>query len=204
MNPPPKKRPGQPVLAADWNTIIDALAARTPRPGNGLELVSTPSGFTFRTRTKGAGGSSNVTDCPFGNITKWTEGEGETATTKTGIRGGVVYAGDKVWNVDPQELNLATDGEFLVWLDVGVTANREDGVLLPGLNTSTEPQWRQGAASAGYPDIELPEADSGTGKMIIALGTLKIEEGLATFSKTGCGNLRVTHCPGTLAHLRVP
>lgn len=205
MNPPPKKRPGQPVLAADWNTIIDALAARTPRPGSGVELVATPSGFTFRIRSRGSGGggSSGGAECPFGSITKWTEGEGEAATTKTGIRGGVVYAGDKVWNVEPQELNLAADGEFLVWLEVGVTANKEDGVLLPGLETSTEPDWMQGALSAGYPDIEVPAADPGTGKAILALGNLKIEDGSPTFAKTGCGNLRVTHCPGTLGHLRV-
>ena len=27
---PQKKKPGDPVLAADWNTLLDAIAARTP------------------------------------------------------------------------------------------------------------------------------------------------------------------------------
>lgn len=203
MNPPAKKRPGQPVLATDWNRIIDALIARTPRPGLGLELVASPSGFTFRMRSRAASGGAAVAECPFGQLTTWTEGEGQAATTKTGILGGVVYAGDKVWNVEPQELNLDADGEFLVWLEVGVTANKEDGVLLSGLETSTEPQWQQGALAAGYPDISVPEEDPGTGTAIVALGSLTIEEGSATFSKTGCGNLRITHCPGNLGHLRV-
>jgi hypothetical protein len=143
--------------------------------------------------------STTDTLCPFGQIINFTE----DSTEKTAIRGGVVYAGDKVWNVDPQELNLNADGEFLVWLEIGVTANTADGVLLPGINTSTAPVWNQGSLSSGYPDKSVPEADPGTGTAIIALGILKIEEGSATFIRTGCGNLRVTHCPGSLGHLRV-
>jgi len=122
LNLPSKKRPGNPVLASDWNMLVDALAARTPRPSAGMEIVSTSGGFSYRVRQTVGGTGAVLSDCPFGQIIRWTEGEGAEAVTKTGIRGGVVYAGDKVWNVPNKELNLAADGTFLVWLEIGVTA----------------------------------------------------------------------------------
>jgi hypothetical protein len=44
---PQKKRPGDPILAEDWNTLLDAIAARTPRPGTGLELIASSGGFAY-------------------------------------------------------------------------------------------------------------------------------------------------------------
>jgi hypothetical protein len=48
MRLPPKKRPGNPILASDWNALIDALAARTPRPSSGMELTFSSGGFAYR------------------------------------------------------------------------------------------------------------------------------------------------------------
>lgn len=48
MKLPPKKKPGDPVLAADWNTLVEALAARTPRPSTGMEIVVSSGGFLYR------------------------------------------------------------------------------------------------------------------------------------------------------------
>ena len=44
---PQKKKPGDPVLAADWNTLLDAIAARTPRAGTGLDLIASSGGFAL-------------------------------------------------------------------------------------------------------------------------------------------------------------
>ena len=44
---PQKKKPGDPVLAADWNTLLDAIEARTPRAGTGLELIASSGGFAY-------------------------------------------------------------------------------------------------------------------------------------------------------------
>ena len=119
--------------------MVDALAARTPRPSASLEIVSTSGGFCYRARHVAGITGPAVSECPFGQIVTWVEEE----TLKTGIRGGVVYAGDKVWNVPNKEINLDATGTFLVWLEIGVKANVEDEVLLPGLKTSTEPEWKQ-------------------------------------------------------------
>ncbi|MCX6866619.1 MAG: hypothetical protein NTV46_10460 [Verrucomicrobia bacterium] len=47
MRLPEKKKPGDPVLAADWNLLLEAIEARTPRSGAGLELVSSSGGFAY-------------------------------------------------------------------------------------------------------------------------------------------------------------
>jgi hypothetical protein len=47
MRLPQKKKPGDPVLASDWNLLLDAVAARTPRSGAGLELVASSGGFAY-------------------------------------------------------------------------------------------------------------------------------------------------------------
>ena len=47
MRLPQKKKPGDPVLATDWNLLLDAVAARTPCPGNGLQFVASSGGFSY-------------------------------------------------------------------------------------------------------------------------------------------------------------
>ena len=198
MRLPPKKRPGNPILASDWNTLIEALEARTPRPSAGLDLISVSGGFAYRVRQMG-GGSATIPGEPFAEIITWKDGE----TKKTGIRGGVVYAGDKVWNVDHKALNLEASGTFKAYLEVSVTANVEDGVLLPGIKTSTAPEWKQVSGDGQYPNQTIPTAPAGTGKAIIAIGILTIEDGSATLMPAGGGSISIDHCPGTLSHTRV-
>ena len=202
MNLPPKKRPGNPILASDWNMMVDALAARTPRPSASLEIVSTSGGFSYRSRQAAASAGAASSGCPFGQIITWVDGEGDGATTKTGIRGGVVYAGDKVWNVSDKELNLDADGTYIVWLSVDVTANVADDVLLPGLKTSEAPVWDKAASTGSYPDVGIPDKDDPTGRAIVALGKLTISSGSASFKPDGCGSIFVDHCPGSLTFAR--
>lgn len=57
MRLPPKKRSGNPILASDWNLLIDAITARTPRSSAGLELVFTSGGFTYRVQRVSASSS---------------------------------------------------------------------------------------------------------------------------------------------------
>ena len=47
MRLPNKKKPGDPVLATDWNMLLDAIAARTPRHGPGLRLIASSGGFAY-------------------------------------------------------------------------------------------------------------------------------------------------------------
>jgi hypothetical protein len=47
MRLPQKKKPGDPIMAEDWNLLLEAIAARTPRPGTGLELIASSGGFAY-------------------------------------------------------------------------------------------------------------------------------------------------------------
>ena len=47
MKLPTKKKPGDPVLASDWNLMLEAIAARTPCPGVGLKFSASSGGFSY-------------------------------------------------------------------------------------------------------------------------------------------------------------
>ena len=202
MRLPPKKRPGNPILAKDWNLLIDALEARTPRPSAGLELVFTSGGFAYRARRSAAsGGGESGAPCPFGEIITWRDGE----TAKTGIRGGIVHCGDQNWNMDNHEVNLATSGDWLVYLSVDCTVNLDDDgeILLPGVETGTKPSsWGTSAGGGDYPDNSNPTPPGGSGTVILPIGRLIVADGRATLTPAGCGNFTVTHCAGTLGYSR--
>jgi hypothetical protein len=54
MRLPAKKKPGDPVLASDWNLLLEAVAARTPRQGAGLELTAASGGFSYSSQGRQA------------------------------------------------------------------------------------------------------------------------------------------------------
>jgi hypothetical protein len=128
--------------------------------------------------------------CEFGSIISIN---GDSA-----IIGGVVYAGDKVWNVAPQPI-FGSSGSFLVWLEIGVTVNSEDGFAFPGLKTSTAPIWRNGGLSGGYPDMNQPTGASPTGTAIVAIGSFTIDNGTISFTPTSCGDVKINYCPTNLS-----
>lgn len=157
-------------------------------------------------------GKNAVSGCPFGKIVTYTEGEGAGAETKTGILGGTIAAGDKNFNVANKELNLESDGVTLIYLEISVTANRDDDneILLPGLETSTETDpssfwksvsWTESPVTQ-YPNNTRPVVSSGVGKIIVPIGKLTIDGGTAKLDAVGCGAITLDHCGGTLSYER--
>lgn len=147
----------------------------------------------------GGGGSAA---CPFGEIVTWAEGV--PAVEKTGIAGGIVIAGTTTWNFDRHEINLESDGEWLIFLLAPVEVNRDDDgeILLPGVKQGgTKPAW-SATASADYPEGTAPSAASGTGEIVLPVGKLVVTDGKATLTPTGCGGFTITHCAGTLFYTR--
>jgi len=114
------------------------------------------------------------------------------------IRGGSVTGGDSVHQVNDKAFSVASDFDHVVWLSISVTANEQDNVLLPGLETSSAPSFETGAS---YPDQTLPTIDTPAGTQIIPLGTLVVESGVPTYTHTGpCSPVQLNHCPGTLSY----
>jgi len=134
--------------------------------------------------------------CYFGEIITVPDSDPE----KKAIRGGVIYCGDKNFHVDAQELTLTSDIERMVQIKItGVTANTDDDgeLILPGVETATgTPEWENKTGTA-YDDNTNPTATT-PGTVIIPIGKLVIADGAATLDATGCGNIRVSQCAGTL------
>ena len=47
MRLPQRKKTGEQILASDWNLLLDAIDARTPRQGVGLKFTATSGGFSY-------------------------------------------------------------------------------------------------------------------------------------------------------------
>jgi hypothetical protein len=120
-----------------------------------------------------------------------------------------MICGDKNFNVANQDLDLESDGEWLVQISLsGVTAatDDDDEIFLPGVTTATgTPTWANVAftGTESYGDTTNPTSPSApTGTLIAGIGWLKIADGAATFTPTGCGTIRVSQCAGILSHSR--
>jgi hypothetical protein len=131
-----------------------------------------------------------------------------------GIRGGIVYCGDKNFNVEPKGIDLETDGVWLVSLQLACESNRSDDneIFLPGIATSSETDpatfwdlkaWSAGPPATQYDDNTNPEVIDGIGTVVIPLGKLTVADGAATFENTDCGHIRVGQCAGILSHERL-
>ena len=155
----------------------------------------------------GGGGSSASGVCAFGEIIDIPD----TDPAEKGIRGGVIHCGDKNFNVPPYEINLAADSDELIYLELDCEVNRDDdnSILLPGIKTSSESSpgtfWQSDTYSSGppptqYPDNDNPGVSTGIGTIIIPVGRLIVDDGVATLQSARCGNVTVEHCSGSLSH----
>jgi hypothetical protein len=209
MRLPEYPRPGskQPVEQS-IRQIIDYLRAITVTSVTGGKLRQSTSGTTIAiprtTNIKTTGGGS--TSCPFGELITVND---ESEFTQ-GIRGGIVYCGDKNFNVPYQGINLATSGVWLVFLEIGCESNRDDDneIILPGIKTSAETDpssfWDKKTFTTGtsYDDNTNPTVTDGLGTIIIPIGKLTVADGAASFERVGCGNVTIGQCAGILSHTR--
>jgi hypothetical protein len=193
-----------------WAALGEYLRSGGIRSGPGLLMrkVGNQVILSNRRRGAGSGGGGAPTTCFFGELTTYPVG----GVTKTGIRGGTIQAGIKNFNVPNKELNLASTGVTLFYLEIAVTANNDDAgeILLPGIETSTETTpsgfWKSVSWTAEpvtqYPANTRPIVTTGVGKIIIPIGKLTIAAGAATLEAVGCGNITINHCGGTLTAAR--
>jgi len=180
---------GQPIQAAWANRVVtDIRQLNNNRPINKTIYIN-----------KGGSGNNN---CAFGSITSSVSG-----SSAVYIQGGIVFAGDKNFNVSPFELDVDTDTSEtgdLYYFEIPCEANRDDDneLILGGIKTSTwDKSWVHESVEE-YPDNTPPILPSGIGTIIIPLGKIIITEGIPTFSPTGCGNIRIDQCGGTLTFSR--
>ena len=128
--------------------------------------------------------SAAATDCPFGYI--FTDDE-----DNTWLRGGVITGGPDNETIADIALDLeSADGTYL-WLVVAFTANAEDGVIMPGvesINSITE------GGGTTVPDNVIPTISAPAGELVMVLGYYAG----GMFIPTGCGHRTVNHCPGTV------
>lgn len=135
-----------------------------------------------------------TTTCPFGSL--YNDEEGNIK-----LKGGVIIGGAtthvepdiKVADVDPVPGNpptvIGAEGDVLV-LTITYTANNQDNVLIPGVENIVSVSVD---VVSEVPDAQLPTIANPQGIIYQLLGTFTI----TSFIPHSCGNIRLSHCPGS-------
>jgi hypothetical protein len=75
-------------------------------------------------------------------------------------------------------------------------------VVLPGLITSHQPAVFFSDQAAGYPEQVMPTFENPTGRAIVPLGELTIENRSPILTPAYYGSVQLSHCPGTILQYR--
>jgi hypothetical protein len=167
----------------------------TPCSGADIGIRKSAGGFVPFLKRHNAGSSSSP---PLGAFCKKYVEPGESPAPSTlFLLGGTVTGGEG--NITIEDIELATVGSepadgTHVWLEVAFTATEEDDVLAPGGDVTTATP----GSGTTVPDNVLPTVSSLDGKIYISLGSWA----QAIFYPSACGNILISHCPGSLTFSR--
>lgn len=169
---------------AEWqrNLIRDRVIA-----GAGIKETQDPNGRIFEAAA-GAGSSEET----GGSFCRVFLDDGDWFLT-----GGQVSGGEG--NETIADINLGSvasppsDGTHR-WLSIGYTANVEDDVLLPGGEVTSASV----SSGSSIPSNTIPTVSSPSGTIRVSLGSWSG----GVFVPSGCGNIQIHHCPGSLTYSR--
>lgn len=191
MKRPITPRTGQPIKAEHLRSHAEAIQWLYE------QLKKIPRRFPSES-------SSGLATCPFGEIIDVDDG-----TYTKAIRGGAMLCGDKNFNVPYRGISLGADSWTLVQITLSgitVATDDDDEIFLSGVTTSSStPAWGTVTytGSENYTSNTNPTSPATpTGTIVIPIGILKVVSGVATFTPTGCGTIRVSQCAGILDHSR--
>jgi hypothetical protein len=188
INLPPRIVKGQ-AATSEWaNSVREAIAR--------LASVKPPQ--------RAAGGGGGGSAASLGHFCTIIDVESDKA-----IKGGVVYCGDKNFDVNHYTLALGTPGTWLVQVILdGIEANTDDDdeLILSGIETSTgTPAWdlKTWTDPTDYDSNTNFATPTSDGEIVVPIGKLVIADSVATLTPVGCGNIRITQCAGILTHSRI-
>lgn len=191
------------ITPSKWRALGAHLARQKITGGVGVRVSQDRFGTIVSAGRKTGGGGISASDCPFGEIIAVDSG-GFTQ----GIRGGVIYCGDKNFNVPFRGINLASAGTWLIEISlsgIDPATDDDDEIFLSGVVTASgTPTWAAATytGSENYTNNTNPATPPGTGAVIIPIGILTVADGAATLAPVGCGNVTVGQCAGILSLAR--
>jgi hypothetical protein len=187
MRLPSKKRPGNPILAKDWNLLIDALEARTPRPGPGTEIVATTAGFTFRVKPSAAGGSSakSVPLTILGSRPPYIAAPGTPPNPQSTSKRYYIEWGT-LNNLVAENWNASFDVSATTYFFAKATLRTTGSLLVT--------RWEI-VTGSNYDSHEMPDWQIGASRpniAVVSLGMVFVSDGVHTVAQSGGGSLVVS------------
>lgn len=122
------------------------------------------------------------------------------------VAGGAVRVSDTTtFQVPPWPFTITEPfADRLLYIEVNVEVNRTDDgdYFMSGIKTGLDASLviDDDLSISSYPLGSAPILSSGAGKIVLALGLLKVVDGVPNFHPTGCGSFILEHCNGNLTH----
>lgn len=157
-------------------------------------ITQTRNGKKFvRLRAKYIDPNMDAPPCPFGKVVR------QEGVLK--LVGGVVFVGETNLTLASIPLSTTANTGHWLYLSIVFTANHADNTLLPGVESIVSHTIAHGAV----PTNVLPTVDQPDGTIRIPLGfyTESTVSGRPPiFTPSGCGDVTIEHCPGTIGFSR--
>jgi hypothetical protein len=192
MNHFPSFNPNEPALNQLSSTKLNAVSqgqkSNQIQPGIGYRVTQTPGGTTVSVIKKRSPTVSAATG-PFCRVFQDAGAWMLTGGTVTGGEGNVTVPDIDLGDVGSEP----ADGTFF-WLICSGDAVTEDDVLLAGFDLATATV----GSGTSLPSNTIPTALAPAGVLHVSIGSWSTGK----FIPAGCGNLQISHCPGTLSYAR--
>lgn len=204
MKIPAMPQKGKPV-SDTIRDLINYVRATRVTGIQGGRLRNSPNGITIEV-AKSQGSSQTASSsgiCKFGTTTTTAD-----VTPEKQVVGGVIYCGDKNFNVSNYTIDEASDGTWLLQIKLDCESNRDDDgeIFLPGIKTSSDtPEWNKKTWTdpTDYDDNTNPNVSDGLGTIVIPIGKITVTDNSAVFEPVACGNIVIGQCAGILSSSRI-
>lgn len=165
------------------HTWLVSYTADRVLPGRGIQVTGTPLGRIFNVEAPG-----EASTCILGTLTP----DPDTPDAFI-INSGNIKGGGKTLDLIKKGIVPIANGDLFV--EIGWTANGEDGVILGGGTMTTADI----TTAASMPADTIPDGENLNGTARIKLGRWDED---AVFTPHGCGSLGIKFCPGEFTDWR--
>jgi hypothetical protein len=180
---PKKRNPKEPVLAKDWNMMIDAIEARTPQRCEGMELYRDRRGFFYRAKNASVAGGKPVPLTIVGSRPRYIPAAAPPSS-----------ANNRRFYIEWGTLNDQLASNWDAYFDISDTTYFFAKAKLRTGSTLAVENWQivTGTDYDSHKTADWPVGAPRPGEAVCMLGSVQFNEGAAYITNNGGGSLLVS------------
>lgn len=180
---PKKRNPKEPVLAKDWNMMIDAIEARTPLRCEGMELYRDRRGFFYRGKNGSMFGGKPVPLTIVGSRPRYIPARPQPPSTNV-----------KRFYIEWGTLNDHLANNWDAFFDISQTTYFFAKATLRSTSSLAVTHWEivTGSDYDSHQTADWPVGASRPSEAVYLIGSVILQDGSAYITNNGGGSLLVS------------